>query len=385
MNKKIESNIFLFLTAIIWGFAFVAQRSVMEHMPPFFYSGIRMYVGTLSLLIVIYFAYKFPKFQKVIGGDPVDENGLPYSKQQQKKFLVKAGIYFGAVMFFAANLQQVGLVFTTASKTGFITTLYIVLVPLMGIFLKHKTTTNTWIGVALATIGLYLLCITESFTITFGDFIVLIGALFWAIQILLMDNYVKKLMVMKIVAVQFFVSGTLSFIASPFIDPFFATPINLEGIVHAIPSILYVGVLSTAGAATFQGLGQRHANPATASIILSMESVFGVIFGFLVMHETLTPRESIGCILMFLAILIVQRPVKKRNDIKRGGRAAKESAGSGASGEKHSEIERGTFDHAVSGEICDNIENKACGNAESDGVCGDIESTMPSDTERTDG
>lgn len=316
MNKKLEANIYLFLTAIIWGFAFVAQSSAMDHMPPFLYGGIRMYVGTFSLFIVIKLSYKYPKLQNVIGGDPLEikdvaDDGNCISRQEYKRLLIKCGVLFGIVMFFAANTQQIGLVFTTAAKTGFITTLYIVLVPIMGIFLKQKTNRNTWIGVAFATIGLYLLCITESFNITFGDFIVLVGALFWGIQILLMDHYVTKLMVMKIVAVQFFVAGTISFIVSPFIDPFFGLDINMQSFVGAIPSILYVGVISTAGAATFQGLGQRNANPTTASIILSTESVFGAIFGFLFLHELLSVRELLGCILMFLAILIVQRPVKK--------------------------------------------------------------------------
>lgn len=318
MNKKLEANIFLFLTAIIWGFAFVAQSSVMDHMPPFLYSGIRMYVGTISLLLVIKLSYKYPKLQSIIGGDPIEitDSDAPseegkMTRKEYRSLLVKCGLIFGVVMFFAANTQQVGLVFTTAAKTGFITTLYIVLVPIMGIFLKQKTTFNTWIGVALATLGLYLLCITESFTITFGDFIVLIGAMFWGIQILLMDYYVKKLMVMKIVAVQFFVAGTISILAAPFIDPYFGVEMSASSLVDAIPSILYVGVMSTAGAATFQGLGQRYANPTTASIILSTESVFGAIFGFLFLHEILTGREFMGCVLMFLAILVVQIPVKK--------------------------------------------------------------------------
>ncbi|MDD2215905.1 MAG: DMT family transporter [Eubacteriales bacterium] len=306
MNKKIQSNIFLLLTALIWGFAFVAQRSVMDYLGPFLYSGIRMYLGSLSLLVFIYITNKFEKTRELFSGDIT----VPSDNQKQKNLLLQGGLVCGIVMYFAGNFQQVGLVFTTASKTGFITTLYIIIVPLIGILLKHKTTYNTWLGVVLATIGLYFLCITESLTIELGDFVVLIGAVFWALHILCMDYYAPKVHVMKLVSIQFFVAGTLSFITAIFVDSWFCSDVQLTNLIYAIPSILYVGIMSSAGAATFQGLGQKHANPTTASIILSTEAVFGAIFGFLVLHEILSIRETVGCILMFTAIIIVQLPTR---------------------------------------------------------------------------
>ena len=311
MNKKLQGNIFLLLTAIIWGFAFVAQGSITEYMPPFMFNGIRMYLGTLSLILLIFIANRYPGIQKIVGGEPLDENGNKLEVDEYRRLLIKSGVSCGVIMYFAANTQQIGLVYTTASKTAFITTLYIVLVPLMGVFLKHKIGRNAWIGVAFATVGMYLLCITESFTITFGDFIVFVGAFFWGLQIIVLDKYVQKIMVMKIIALQFFVAGTMSLISSPFIDGLFNVQVDLNAFLSAVPSILYVGIISTAGAATFQGLGQRYANPTTASILLSMESVFGAIFGYIFMHDLLTPREYLGCVLMFIAILIVQTPTKK--------------------------------------------------------------------------
>lgn len=303
MSKRMKGNVCLLTTAVIWGFAVVAQKNGMEYMPPFLYSGIRMYIGTLGLLTVLFIARKRPGFQRITGGVAEKE----YSGKQKRQMLFSSAMACGTAMFFAANAQQVGLFFTTVSKTSFITTLYIVLVPLMGIFLKHKITRHTWLGVAFATVGLYLLCITEAFTITFGDLIVLVGAAFWGVQILLMDYYVRRLPVLEIAAAQFLVAGTISFIVSPFLDPCFDIEMNTITFVHALPSILYVGVISTAGAAAFQGLGQKNAGPVAASIILSLESVFGAIFGFLFLNEILTSREMTGCILMFGAVLIVQQ------------------------------------------------------------------------------
>ncbi|NLD19675.1 MAG: DMT family transporter [Clostridiales bacterium] len=317
MSKKIQGNAFLFLTAIIWGFAFVAQGSITEYMPPFMYNGIRMYLGTLSLLILIAISQRYPALQKIVGGEPLDENGRIIEKEEYRRLLLKSGVACGIIMFFAANTQQIGLVYTTASKTAFVTTLYIVLVPLMGIFLKHKMGKNTWIGVALATVGMYLLCITEDFTIGFGDFIVFVGAFFWGLQIIVLDKYVKKIMVMKIIAMQFLISGTMSILASPFLDGLFNVDVDMNGFMSTVPSILYVGILSTAGAATFQGLGQKYASPVTASIILSMESVFGAIFGYIFMHDSLSTREYLGCALMFIAILIVQTPTRKEREEKK--------------------------------------------------------------------
>lgn len=298
-SNKIKGNIFLLMTAMIWGFAFVAQRTVMVYMPPFLYSGIRMYVGTVSLIVIIIIANKVSIAKELAVEKKV--------RRKQTKELLYSGMACGIAMFFAANLQQIGLIFTTASKTAFITTLYIVLVPIMGVFMKHQITRNSWIGVLLSVIGLYLLCITDSFTIALGDVFVLLSAIFWGIQILFMNYFVQKLMVAKVVAAQFFVAGTMSFMLSPVIDSYFNIHIDAENFVDALPSILYVGVISTAIAATFQGIGQKYVKPTTASIILSTESVFGAICGCVFMKDMLSIREIFGCIFMFIAVLIAQK------------------------------------------------------------------------------
>lgn len=300
MNKKIKSTIFLMLTAIIWGTAFVAQREGMSSLGPFMFSALRMYLGTLTLLPIIYFSnYKniHNKNLTVITDS---------EKKINKKLLIQGGTWCGVIIFFAANFQQVGLVSTSAGKTAFITTLYILLVPLIGIFLKHKLNRNIWIGVAIGTAGLYFLCITEALTIAFGDLVVLIGAFFWAFHILCVDYYAPKVMVTKLIAIQFFVSGTLSLLVSLVTEP-----LIFSGIMGAMPTIVYTGIMSSGLAFTFQGLGQKDANPTTASIILSTEALFGAVAGYFFLAEMFTQREFIGCVLMFSAVIIAQLPTKE--------------------------------------------------------------------------
>jgi drug/metabolite transporter (DMT)-like permease len=300
MNKKIKSTIFLMLTAIIWGTAFVAQREGMSSIGPFMFSSLRMYLGTLTLIPIIYITLYRSKLSK---------SYVPESAETQKsgnRLLIQGGLWCGLIIFFAANFQQVGLVSISAGKTAFITTLYILLVPIIGIFLKRKLHWNIWAGVIIGTIGLYFLCITTSLSIAFGDLVVLIGAFFWALHILFMDYYAPKVMVSKLVAIQFFVSGSLSLIVS-----FFKEPIILTGLIDAMPSIVYTGIMSSGLAFMFQGLGQKDANPTTASIILSLEALFGAVAGYLFLSESFTQREFLGCVLMFAAVIMSQLPIKK--------------------------------------------------------------------------
>lgn len=305
MNKKIKSTIFLMLTAIIWGTAFVAQREGMSSIGPFMFSALRMYLGTLTLIPIIYYYTLKTKSNRNLAIPSFTE------KKAMKKTLLQGGLWCGIIIFFAANFQQVGLVSTSAGKTAFITTLYILLVPLIGIFLKRKLSWTIWAGVAMGTLGLYFLCITESLSIAFGDLIILIGAFFWALHILFMDYYAPKVMVTKLIAIQFFVSGTLSLIVS-----FIMEPILFEGIKAAMPTILYTGIMSSGFAFTFQGLGQKDANPTTASIILSTEALFGAIAGYLFLSEVFTQREFLGCVLMFAAVIIAQMPTKSERRLK---------------------------------------------------------------------
>lgn len=207
----------------------------------------------------------------------------------------------------ASSLQQIGIQYTTTGKAGFVTAFYIVIVPVLGIFLHKKISGNVWIAVVLALVGLYFLCMTESFTIGKGDIYIFACAFVFSIQILMVDHFAPKVDGVKLSCLEFLVSGLLSL--------FFMFSLErptLSGILAAGIPILYAGVLSCGVAYTFQILGQRDSNPAIASLIMSLESTFSVLAGWLLLHETLSTREAIGCIFMFVAILLAQLPEKKK-------------------------------------------------------------------------
>ncbi|WP_312700149.1 DMT family transporter, partial [Sedimentibacter sp.] len=217
------------------------------------------------------------------------------------KVTVKSGVMAGSVLFIAASLQQVGLIYTTAGKAGFITSLYIVLVPILGIFLKQKTHATTWLGALTAVIGLYFLSINESFTIEFGDLLEIIGAFFWAGHIQLIDRFVKNVDAIKLSSIQFATCSILSMIVA-----FIFEDVNFVGLSNAIVPILYGGIMSAGVAYTLQAVGQKHAKPSHAAIALSMESVFAAIGGLLLLNEILPARGYLGCALMLVGMLIAQ-------------------------------------------------------------------------------
>ena len=309
---NIRSPLLLTLCALIWGMAFVAQRAGMDFIGPFLFMGIRMLLGSVTMLIVIViqgFLRPIPAIDRQVQ--------QPQLTNAQKKMdirrLMKAGAFCGLVLFFGGSLQQVGLVFTTASKAGFLTALYLVLVPIFGIVLKHKTHWNTWASVLIAMVGLYFLCITDGFSIEFGDLITLCGALFWAGHILVIDHFVTGLSqrdVMKLCAAQFMVASVLGFISSAFLDRLFINGVfETAAIIGALPSILYVGILSTGVAFTLQAMGQQGISPSAASIIMSLEAVFSVVGGMLILGEVLSGQEVFGCVLMFSAFILSQLPI----------------------------------------------------------------------------
>ncbi|MDR1136417.1 MAG: DMT family transporter [Clostridiales Family XIII bacterium] len=322
MNNTIKSTLILTFTAMIWGFAFVAQRSSMEFVGPFFFSGVRSILGSLTLIIFLTIQKRFSKNRDLNAGALNESAGTGISKDSSaslsafmnpyRKKLLRGGVYCGLILFAGTNFQQIGLVFTTASKAGFITALYIVLVPILGILLKHKTHWNTWVSVLIAAVGLYFLCLTESFIIQPGDLVILIGAGFWAMHILVIDHFVAHVSAVKLSCIQFLVCGLLSLIISPFADAYLSPGAHISGALQILPAILYTGVLSSGVGFTLQAVGQKYANPTAASIIMSTEAVFGVIGGFLLLHERLTQRELLGCILMFTAVILAQLPVKRR-------------------------------------------------------------------------
>ena len=281
----------LFLTAFIWGTAFVAQSVGMDYLGPFGFNGIRSLIGGVALLPCIYILGKINKNS--------NEKG-------DVKTLATGGICCGLALFAASSMQQIGIQYTTAGKAGFITAFYIVLVPVFGIFLGKKTGWKIWLAVALALAGLYFLCITESFSVGRGDIYVFIGALLFTDHILVIDYFAPRTDGVKMSCIQFFVAGILSM----FPMAAFETT-TVEGIMRSWGPLLYAGVLSCGVAYTLQIIGQKNMNPTVASLILSLESCISVLAGWAILGEQLSVREGVGCILMFAAIVLAQIPEKQ--------------------------------------------------------------------------
>lgn len=288
---RLKNGLMLFLTAFIWGTAFVAQSVGMDYLGPFTFNGIRSMIGGAALLPCIWIIQKM--------------NGKP-DGTESKKDLITGGIACGILLFAASSLQQIGIQYTTAGKAGFITAFYIVIVPVLGILLHKKTGWKIWLAVVLAIVGLYFLCMTESFSIDKGDILVFLCALVFAVHILVIDHFAPKVNGVKMSCMQFFVCGILSI---PFMFTI-ETP-TFTAVTGAWMPLLYAGVLSCGVAYTLQILGQKNVNPAVASLILSLESCFSVLAGWVVLGEKLSVRESVGCAFMFAAIILAQLPEKK--------------------------------------------------------------------------
>ena len=285
---RIKNGMMLFLTAFIWGTAFVAQSVGMDYLEPFSFNGIRCLIGAAALLPCI------GLLNRMNGEKEKD-------KKNSRKDLITGGVACGILLFAASSLQQIGIQYTTAGKAGFITAFYIVIVPVIGIFLHKKTSWKIWLAVVLALVGLYFLCITESFSVGKGDILVFLCALVFAVHILVIDHFSPKVDGVMMSCIQFLVSGILSI---PFMFAL-ETP-NPGSVMNAWMPLLYAGILSCGVAYTLQILGQKNVNPAVASLILSLESCFSVLAGWIVLGERLSVRESAGCILMFLAIILAQ-------------------------------------------------------------------------------
>lgn len=288
-TKELRSNILLLLTATIWGFAFVAQRVGAGYVGSFTFNGIRFALGSLSLVPLLIFLDRNSKEKEA------------KAKEENKGTLLKEGAILGSVLFLGSTFQQIGLSYTTAGKAGFITGFYIVLVPLMGIFLKQKIKWTTWAAVFLALIGLYFLSVKEGFTVSKGDLLELIGAFFWAAHIQLIDKFTKKFDALKLSVIQFAACSILSLIAA-----FCFETITLKGLYGALIPILYGGLGSVGIAYTLQVVAQKNAKPSHAAIILSMESLFAAIGGFLILNENLGARGIFGCGLMLGGMLLSQ-------------------------------------------------------------------------------
>lgn len=263
----------------------MAQRIGAQYLGTFAFNGIRFALGSLSLVPLLLYSAKKSR--------PEGMTNLPQ--------VLKAGIITGTVLFIASSFQQIGLTETSAGKAAFITGLYMVIVPLLGIFSKQRIAIFTWIGVAVATVGLYFLSVTENFTIVKADLLELSGAFFWALHILLIDRYIKRIDLLRLSFSQFLTCSVLSLAVA-----FCTENITLLSIQQASIPILYGGILSVGVAYTLQALGQKHAKPSHAAIILSLESVFAATGGLIILGEKLGARGYLGCLLMLTGMVLSQ-------------------------------------------------------------------------------
>lgn len=289
MKTKVTSSLLLLLTAAIWGFSFVAQSVGAGVVGAFTFNCFRMLLAGIVTLPVVMFMRK----KRTYASDA--------AKRTENKATWKGGIIVGILYGLAMGMQQMGMAYTTVGKAGFITACYIVIVPVIGIFLGKKSNIFIWGSVFVAVAGLYLLCMNESFSISKGDAIVCIGALLFAIQILAIDRYVAHADGVALSCIQFFVASLLS----GGIMLLFET-VSFDALIMAWKPILYTGVLSSGVAGTLQIVAQRGLSPTIASLIMSLESVLATLAGWLLLHQTLTLREGIGCALIFIAIVAAQ-------------------------------------------------------------------------------
>lgn len=286
MSKTFKAEFLLLVTAVIWGFAFAAQRLGMEHVGPFTYNGVRFLLGAASLLPLLWVGHRSGR---------IGPTG-------SRRAFWGGALLAGLLLFAGASLQQIGIVYTTAGKAGFITGLYVVIVPLLGLLWGQRTPWATWAGAAIAVAGLYLLTINDRFTLVEGDGLVLVGALFWACHVLvigwLSGRHIEPVL---LACLQFIVCGVLSLLVAAATES-----TSWRALEAALMPILYGGLLSVGVAYTLQVVAQHDAPPAHAAIILSLETVFAVLGGWLLLDETLSDRGLLGCGLMFAGMLLSQ-------------------------------------------------------------------------------
>lgn len=296
-KTSLKNSLLLLLTAAIWGVAFVAQSVGMDYVGAFTFNSVRCLIGAVVLLPVIWFLNR--------QNPPAEQT--EQEKTAERKTLFIGGAACGTALFLASNFQQFGIKYTTVGKAGFITACYIVIVPILGLFLKRKCSSYIWTAVIMALIGLYLLCITDGFSIGKGDLLVLICAFLFSFHILIIDHFSPRVDCVKMSCIQFLVAGILSgILAMIFENPDFTS------IAAAWIPLLYAGVMSCGVAYTLQIVGQKGMNPTVASLILSLESCISVLAGWIILGQSLSMREIIGCIIMFAAIILAQLPEKKK-------------------------------------------------------------------------
>ncbi|MCI9359952.1 MAG: DMT family transporter [Hungatella sp.] len=313
--KRMYSNLMLGLAAFIWGVAFVAQSVGMEYVGPFTFNAVRFLIGGVVLIPCIYLKSLPPirrhQFRDAGRLKALFQGGRHSASQKRKqqknsnRIGITGGICCGIALFAGSSLQQLGIMHTTVGKAGFITALYIVIVPVLGIFVKKKVGWTVWISVVIATIGMYLLCMTEGFHVGKGDLYLFFGAIAFSFHILVIDYFSPKTDGVFISCVQFFTAGVLAFLAMMFTEQ----P-SLSSILKAWLPIGYAGVMSCGVAYTLQVVGQKNTDPTVAALILSLESAFSLLAGWVILGQKLSLKELFGCVLVFCAILLAQVPMK---------------------------------------------------------------------------
>lgn len=306
MKKEYRNSLLLVLTALIWGIAFVAQREGGDAVGPYTFNCIRSLIGAVVLLPVI----------KLLGRRAAKQDTQTAADSKQ---LWLGGISCGVILFVASTFQQLGMYYgTTAGKAGFLTACYILIVPLLGLFLKKKCGWNIWVSVFVAVIGLYFLCLKDGFTVQLSDGLVLLCAFVFSIHILVIDYFSPRVDGVRMSCMQFLVCGILGIFPSICIDMQHSM-VQAELVLSALGTwdawipILYAGIFSCGVAYTLQIVGQDGVNPTVASLLLSLESVFSVLAGMVILHETMSSREILGCVLVFAAVLFAQLRLDNRN------------------------------------------------------------------------
>lgn len=318
MSKRTKGNLLLLLTSFIWGSAFVAQSSGMDYVGPYTYNMARNVLAFLFLIPVIYVIGK-KKWVTDNAGSGTGIDDVASGEANWKSILLPdrttlvGGIYCGLVMAVASSLQQIGITMTTAGKAGFITALYIILVPLMGVFIGKKIPRIIWFCVVLAMAGFYLLCVKEGFSISKGDILVLFCSVGFSVHIMTIDHFTSKgVDGVKMACIQFAVAAI---VMTPLM--FALENPSVSGLLSAWMTIAYAGILSSGVGFTLQIVAQKDTDPTTATLIMSLESVFAAVSGCLFLNEVLLPKEILGCILVFVAVILAQVPLPVKSKEKR--------------------------------------------------------------------
>ena len=291
-QKTMRANLLLLLTATIWGTAFVAQSVGMDHVGPFTFICVRYWIGGLFLLPCIRL------LDRVVGRPAA-------AAPENRRVHLIGGVCCGAALFVASFLQQLGIQRTTVGKAGFLTALYILIVPLLGLFVGKRVSRRIWGCVVVALVGMYLLCMTESLSVSTGDLLVMLCAVGFSIHILVIDHFSPRVDGVRMSCIQFFTAGALGIVPMLIEQP------DLSSLLAAAAPILYAGVLSSGVAYTLQVVAQKDTDPTVATLIMSLESVISMLAGWVILGQALSPRELAGCALVFAAIIVAQLPERK--------------------------------------------------------------------------